>query len=72
MATRVDELQQALGNVKRLSGLLPICAYCKKIRNSEDYWMQVERYLAEHSEAEFSHGICPDCLQTQLSFDQAE
>jgi DNA-binding response OmpR family regulator len=72
LATRVDELQQALVNVKRLSGLLPICAYCKKIRNSEDYWMQVERYLAEHSEAEFSHGICPDCLQTQLSFDQAE
>jgi sigma-B regulation protein RsbU (phosphoserine phosphatase) len=68
LATRVDELQQALGNVKRLSGLLPICAYCKKIRNGEDYWMQVERYLAEHSEAEFSHGICPDCLQTQLSW----
>jgi phosphoserine phosphatase RsbU/P len=72
LATRVDELQEALVNVKRLSGLLPICAYCKKIRNSEDYWMQVERYLAEHSEAEFSHGICPDCLHTQLSFDQAE
>ena len=68
LAARVDELQQALGNVKRLSGLLPICAYCKKIRNGQDYWMQVERYLAEHSEAEFSHGICPDCLQTQLSW----
>ena len=72
LAARVDELQQALSNVKRLSGLLPICAYCKKIRNSEDYWMQVERYLAEHSEADFTHGICPDCLQTQLFFDQAE
>jgi len=46
LAARVDELQHALGNVKRLSGLLPICAYCKKIRNSEDYWMQVEQYLA--------------------------
>ncbi len=68
LAARVDELQRALNNVKRLSGLLPICAYCKRIRNSEDYWMQVERYLAEHSEAEFSHGICPDCLETQLSF----
>jgi phosphoserine phosphatase RsbU/P len=68
LAARVDELQKALSNVKRLSGLLPICAYCKRIRNSEDYWMQVERYLAEHSEAEFSHGICPDCLHTQLSF----
>jgi DNA-binding response OmpR family regulator len=70
LAARVEELQHALSNVKRLSGLLPICAYCKRIRNTEDYWMQVERYLAEHSEAEFSHGICPDCLQTQLSFDQ--
>jgi len=69
LAARVHELQHALANVKRLSGLLPICAYCKRIRNNEDYWMQVERYLAEHSEAEFSHGICPDCLRTQLSFD---
>jgi len=67
LATRVEELQTALANVKRLSGLLPICAYCKRIRNNQDYWMQVERYLAEHSDAEFSHGICPDCLQTQLS-----
>jgi len=72
LAARVDELQHALGNVKRLSGLLPICAYCKKIRNSEDYWMQVEQYLAEHSDAEFSHGICPECLHTQLSLHEAE
>jgi DNA-binding response OmpR family regulator len=72
LAARVDELQRALSNVKRLSGLLPICAYCKRIRNGEDYWMQVERYLAEHSEAEFSHGICPDCLHTQLSFQQSD
>ena len=64
LAARVDELQEALANVKRLSGLLPICAYCKRIRNNQDYWMQVEQYLAEHSEAEFSHGICPECLQT--------
>jgi DNA-binding response OmpR family regulator len=71
LASRVHELQQALGNVKRLSGLLPICAYCKRIRNNQDYWMQVERYLAEHSEAEFSHGICPDCLRTQLSIDES-
>jgi DNA-binding response OmpR family regulator len=70
-AARVNELQQALTNVKRLSGLLPICAYCKRIRNNQDYWMQVERYLAEHSEAEFSHGICPECLRTQLSFDES-
>jgi len=71
LAARVHELQLALANVKRLSGLLPICAYCKRIRNNQDYWMQVEQYLAEHSEAEFSHGICPECLQTQLSFDES-
>jgi phosphoserine phosphatase RsbU/P len=71
LALRVQELQHALGNVKRLSGLLPICAYCKKIRTNDDYWMQVERFLAEHSEVEFSHGICPDCLQTQLAFDES-
>lgn len=72
LAARVDELQEALANVKRLSGLLPICAYCKRIRNNQDYWMQVEQYLAEHSEAEFSHGICPECLHTQLSLDTAD
>jgi len=71
LAARVDELQATLAHVKRLSGLLPICAYCKRIRNNQDYWMQVEQYLAEHSEAEFSHGICPECLQTQLSFDES-
>jgi sigma-B regulation protein RsbU (phosphoserine phosphatase) len=71
LAVRVQELQDALANVKRLSGLLPICAYCKRIRNNQDYWMQVEQYLADHSEAEFSHGICPECLRTQLSFDQS-
>jgi DNA-binding response OmpR family regulator len=71
LAARVHELQEALASVKRLTGLLPICAYCKRIRNNQDYWMQVEQYLAEYSEAEFSHGICPDCLQTQLSFDES-
>jgi DNA-binding response OmpR family regulator len=71
LAARVHELQHALASVKRLSGLLPICAYCKRIRNNDDYWMQVEQYFAEHSEAEFSHGICPECLQTQLSSDES-
>lgn len=59
----IAELQEALANVKKLSGLLPICSYCKKIRNDEGYWKQIERYIAEHSEASFSHGICPDCLK---------
>ena len=54
-------LQEALAKVKTLSGLLPICASCKKIRDDKGYWTQIEAYISEHSEAEFSHGICPDC-----------
>ncbi len=57
------ELQEALANVKRLSGLLPICASCKNIRDDEDYWHQVEVYIHTHTEADFSHSICPDCTQ---------
>ena len=63
LAKRVAELQEALANVKRLSGLLPMCAYCKRIRDDGDYWQQLESYLSDHSEAEFSHGICPPCLE---------
>jgi PAS domain-containing protein len=58
----VQELQTALARVKQLSGLLPICANCKKIRNDEGYWSQVEAYIQSHSEATFTHGICPECL----------
>jgi PAS domain S-box-containing protein len=57
----IKELQDALAEVKKLSGLLPICASCKKIRDDKGYWNQIETYIREHSEAEFSHGICPDC-----------
>lgn len=57
------ELQQAMGKVKMLSGMLPICSSCKKIRDDQGYWKQVEEYIREHSEAEFSHGLCPDCLK---------
>ena len=57
------ELENALDQVKRLSGLLPICASCKKIRNDEGYWQDVAVYIHNHSEAEFSHGLCPDCIQ---------
>ena len=56
-----SELKQALSEIKKLSGLLPICAACKKIRNDEGYWQQIETYIKERSEAEFTHGICPDC-----------
>ncbi len=55
------ELQKALENVKLLSGLLPICMWCKKIRDDQGYWNAIEQYISRHSEAEFAHGICPDC-----------
>lgn len=63
LAQRVSELQNALATVKQLSGLLPICAYCKRIRRDDNYWQQLETYIAEHSEADFSHGVCPTCLE---------
>ena len=56
------ELQDALGQQRALSGLLPICANCKKIRDDQGYWTQIESYIRDHSEADFSHGVCPDCL----------
>jgi len=57
------ELEEALAQVKQLSGLLPICAGCKKIRDDNGYWQQVEVYIRDHSEADFSHGLCPDCAK---------
>jgi PAS domain S-box-containing protein len=59
----IAELQDALASIKTLKGLLPICASCKKIRDDKGYWQQIEAFISEHSEAEFSHGICPECLQ---------
>ena len=61
LAARVRELEDALARVKRLQGLFPICMYCKKVRNDANYWQQVDAYISEHSEARFSHAICPDC-----------
>ena len=61
LAERVNELQDALANVKQLHGLLPICSYCKRIRGDDQYWTAVESYIAERSNAQFSHGICPPC-----------
>lgn len=63
LAARVKELELALANVKLLQGLLPICCYCKKIRNDQNYWQQVDTYIADHSEAQFTHGICPECRE---------
>jgi CheY-like chemotaxis protein len=61
LADRVRELEEALSQVKTLKGLLPICAYCMKIRDDRNYWQRVETYIAAHSNARFSHGICPEC-----------
>lgn len=57
------ELQEAYNKVKTLSGLIPICSHCKKIRDDKGYWNQVEQYITDHTDAVFSHGICPDCMQ---------
>jgi hypothetical protein len=59
----IRKLQKALSEVKKLSGLLPICASCKKIRDDKGYWNQIEVYIRDHSEAEFTHGICPECMK---------
>lgn len=63
LAERVQELEEALARVTQLHGLLPICCYCKKIRDDGNYWHQVENYIASHAEVKFSHGICPDCSE---------
>ncbi|MBM4167245.1 MAG: response regulator [Ignavibacteria bacterium] len=64
LAQRILELENALLHVQQLQGLLPICSYCKKIRDDKKYWHEIEEYIIHHSEAKFSHGICPDCYET--------
>jgi DNA-binding response OmpR family regulator len=59
----IHELQEALAKVKLLSGMLPICAWCKKVRDDQNYWQEVECYVASHCEIQFTHGICPACLE---------
>ncbi|MGA9777467.1 MAG: PAS domain S-box protein [Limisphaerales bacterium] len=59
----IEELTESLKQVRTLSGLLPICASCKRIRDDQGYWQQVETYIADHTNADFTHGICPDCLE---------
>jgi CheY-like chemotaxis protein len=63
LTERVAELGEALLSVKQLGGLLPICSYCKKIRDDQNYWQQVESYVGKHSDAKFSHSICPQCYE---------
>jgi sigma-B regulation protein RsbU (phosphoserine phosphatase) len=60
---RNEEISEALAQVKQLKGLLPICMFCKKIRKDKNYWQQVEEYLVEHTDADFSHSLCPECLE---------
>jgi len=65
LASRVRELQEALDTVKELSGLLPICSYCKSIRDDQNYWQRLETYVSEKTNAQFSHGICPTCFERE-------
>jgi len=63
----ITELESALSQIRQLSGLLPICSYCKKIRDDKGYWNQLEVYIRDHSETEFTHGICPECSKVLIS-----
>ena len=67
LAERVAELEDALAHVRLLQGILPICSYCKNVRDNQNYWQSVECYISEHSEAKFSHGICPKCYDTVVN-----
>lgn len=67
---RTAELESALAQVKRLQGLLPVCAWCKKVREDEHYWLSVEDYIVRHTDARFSHGICPECSERVLREDK--
>jgi len=63
LAAKIEELQQALEQVRTLRGIVPICAGCKKIRDDEGFWQQVEVYVRDHTEAQFTHGLCPECIE---------
>jgi DNA-binding response OmpR family regulator len=63
LAERVEELQLALAHVRQLEGFIAICSYCKRIRSDAQQWEQMEQYISDHSNAQFSHGICPECLE---------
>ncbi len=69
-----NQLRDALAKIKTLSGLLPICGFCKRIRDDKGYWEQVESYISKHSEAQFSHGVCPECVKKYYGefFDKAK
>jgi phosphoserine phosphatase RsbU/P len=66
LADRIEKLKAANAAVHQLQGLLPICSYCKSIRDDQNYWQRVEHYICSHAEVRFTHGICPSCLETML------
>ncbi len=72
LAERVHQLEDALARVHELQGLLPICSYCKKVRDDQHYWHEVENYVSSRSAAVFSHGVCPDCRDRVLKVQLAE
>jgi hypothetical protein len=66
LAARVAELEESVAHIRRLQGLLPICSYCKSVRNEANYWERVDSYLTSHSDLKLTHGICPTCLESQM------
>jgi phosphoserine phosphatase RsbU/P len=68
LADRVKQLEAALAQVKQLQGLLPICSYCKKVRDDHNFWQKVDTYISDRSDVQFSHGVCPECLH-RMTFD---
>ena len=69
---KVEELTEAIEHIKQLEGIIPICAWCKRVRDDSDYWNSVEDYITTRSEAKFSHSICPDCLAAKYPEDDNE
>jgi sigma-B regulation protein RsbU (phosphoserine phosphatase) len=67
LSEQVAELQAALSKVKQLTGLLPICSYCKSVRTDQNYWERVDHYMTQHTDVQFSHGICPACYETVIA-----
>jgi len=72
LAERVKQLEEAMEHVKMLQNFLPICSYCKKIRDDQNYWQQLEFYFATHADIKFSHGICPDCYEKYIKPEMDE
>jgi phosphoserine phosphatase RsbU/P len=66
LTAQINELQVALEQVRTLEGLLPICSYCKKVRQDDGYWREIEAYIGEHTDASFTHGYCPTCMEERV------